>query len=280
MTAGEVATADDDKCVVLLTFDNFGESFDLLKFGYAGGASADGAYAPRRGVPRILDLLDRYGIPASFFVEGWNAEKYASLAKEVVDRGHEIGAHGWMHEEWNQLDPVLENDLIKRTTEAIATATGSAPTGWRSPGGLITPKTLDLLVDHGYLYDSSFGDDDVPYSMKIREQEMFELPWCWSLDDAMFYSPSRPIANPDHVANQWIAAFDAAVEMTGFFLIVCHPRYSGKPARLLALEKLINHIQESGKAVFKTCEMVATSLATTGRHPVYPLPERYDPKAN
>ncbi len=66
---------DDARCVVTLTFDNFGESFDLLRYGHAGGASADGVYAPRRGVERVLDLLARHEIPATFFVEGWNARK-------------------------------------------------------------------------------------------------------------------------------------------------------------------------------------------------------------
>src|SRR5437870_11986367 len=70
---------DGARCAVTLTFDNFGESLDLLRFGHAGGASADGVYAPRRGVARVLDLLERHHIPGTFFIEGWNARKYASL---------------------------------------------------------------------------------------------------------------------------------------------------------------------------------------------------------
>lgn len=268
--------SEHEKCIVVLSFDNFGESFDLLKYGYAGGALADGVYAPRRGVPRILDLLDRYSIPASFFIEGWGAAKYSSLAREVVDRGHDVGGHGWMHEQWDTLDHSAEAELIQRTTEAIQEATGISPQGWRSPGGLVTPNTLELLLDAGYAYDSSFADDDVPYSMKVNTQNIVELPWCWSLDDAMYYSPGRPIANPLDIAEQWIAAFDAAVEMTGFFMLVCHPRYSGKPARLLALEKVIRHIQNSGKAVFKTCAAVADGVTASGNSPEYAPPVSYD----
>jgi peptidoglycan-N-acetylglucosamine deacetylase len=275
VTAGTNRDGDTGKCVVVLSFDNFGESFDLLKHGYAGGALADGAYAPRRGVPRILDLLDRYAIPATFFVEGWSAEKYAALARDVVDRGHEVGAHGWMHEQWDALERATEEELIKRTTHAIEKAIGSVPHGWRSPGGLITPNTLEILLDTGYRYDSSFGDEDVPYSMNIGSREIVEIPWCWSLDDAMYYSPSRAIANPADIADQWISDFNAAAQMTGFFMLVCHPRFSGRPSRVLALEKLIKHIRSSGKAVFKTCGAVTKEVVKQQSHPEYPAPEVY-----
>src|SRR5438105_819179 len=115
---------DGARCAVTLTFDNFGESLDLLRHGHAGGASADGVYAPRRGVARILDLLDRHRIPATFFIEGWNARKYAGLAREIVARGHEVGSHGWMHEPWPELGLEQERDLIHRTTETLAEVLG------------------------------------------------------------------------------------------------------------------------------------------------------------
>src|SRR3954453_13595136 len=84
------------RCAVSLSFDNFGEAFDLLRYGHAGGALADGVYATRRGIERVLDLLDRYRIPATFFLEGWNVRKYAPFAREIAKRGHEVAAHGWM----------------------------------------------------------------------------------------------------------------------------------------------------------------------------------------
>lgn len=139
------------KCAVALTFDNFGESFDLLRHGHAGGANADGVYAPRRGIERVLDLLARYSVPATFFVEGWNAKKYADLAREIVKQGHEIGGHGWMHEAWSELPPKRERDLILRTTTALSDILGQAPTGWRAPSGLTTEGTLGFLREAGYL---------------------------------------------------------------------------------------------------------------------------------
>jgi peptidoglycan/xylan/chitin deacetylase (PgdA/CDA1 family) len=249
------------RCAVTLTFDNFGESLDLLHHGHAGGALADGVYAPRRGVERVLDLLDRHGIPGTFFVEGWNARKYAALLREVAARGHEVGAHGWMHEQWDKLAPDEERDLIARATDAIADVLGRPPRGWRSPGGLITTSTLALLKDAGYQYDSSFSDDDVPYLVAVSadrpNDELVELPWTWPLDDAPFYGNGRGIRPPREVIAAWQDEYDAALELTGFFSAVCHPRFTGRPSRVIAFETLVRHVEASGAAWFARCEEVA-----------------------
>lgn len=265
-----------NRCVVSLTFDNFGESFDLLRYGHAGGASADGVYSPRRGVPRVLALLDRHKIPATFFVEGWNARKYAGLAREIVEAGHEVAAHGWMHERWNELPRETEHDLITRTTDAIAEATGKPPAGWRAPSGLTTRWTVQALHDAGYRYDSSFGDDDVPYWLQVapnHDEEMLELPWTWTLDDAAYYAYPGTIRKASDVADLWIEEFEAAYEMTGYFMLVCHPRYSGRPSRILALDKLIEHIKDKKRVWFARCDELAAHAAEAKTTPHHPAPE-------
>jgi peptidoglycan/xylan/chitin deacetylase (PgdA/CDA1 family) len=264
------------RCVVTLTFDNFGESFDLLRYGHAGGASADGVYAPRRGVERVLDLLDRQAIPATFFVEGWNARKYAGLAREVDERGHEVAGHGWMHERWNELDRETERDLIARTTEALAEATGRRPTGWRAPSGLSTRWTVAALHAAGYGYDSSFGDDDAPYWLQVAadsDAEMIELPWTWTLDDAPYYAHPGTLRRPSRVIDLWIEEFDAAFALTGYFMLVCHPRYAGRPSRILALERLIEHIKSHEGVWFARCDQLAEHAARALTTPHHPAPE-------
>jgi peptidoglycan/xylan/chitin deacetylase (PgdA/CDA1 family) len=264
------------RCAVTLTFDNFGESLDLLRYGHAGGASADGVYAPRRGVERVLDLLERHRLPATFFVEGWNARKYASLLGEIAARGHEVGAHGWMHEPWDKLSPERERDLIRRTTETLGELLGRAPRGWRSPGGLTTTSTLVLLREAGYGYDSSFGDDDVPYLIAVGAdpagEEMVELPWSWQLDDAPFYAHPGTIRRPSEVLQLWREEFDAALALTGYFMLVCHPRFSGRPARIVALERLVEHMEEQSGLWFARCEEVAAHAAGQAATPRYPAP--------
>ncbi|HEX7102733.1 MAG TPA: polysaccharide deacetylase [Nitrolancea sp.] len=263
------------KCAVALTFDNFGESFDLLRHGHAGGANADGVYAPRRGIERVLDLLARYSIPATFFVEGWNAKKYADLAREIVKQGHEIGGHGWMHEAWGELPPKRERDLILRTTTALSDILGQAPTGWRAPSGLTTEGTLGFLREAGYSYDSSFGDDDVPYFIATDSgDEIMELPWSWSLDDAVYYAHPGTMRRPSEVAQLWIEEFDAAYELTGNFMLVCHPRYSGRPARIRALEQLIQHIRAHDGVWFTRSTDLAAAARDWTAIPHHPYPER------
>ena len=277
MPDDRLSLRSDDRCVVSLTFDNFGESYDLLQYGHAGGAFADGVYAPRRGVPRIMDLLDRNGIRASFFMEGWNVRKYPDLVREVIARGHEVGAHGWMHEAWSSLDLGQERELVERTTHAIAETTGYAPKGWRSPGGLVTPNTLSVLDEYGYVYDSSFADEDIPYLLQTApgsDRTIAELPWQWVLDDAMYYSPKLTVRRVDDVAQIWVDEFDAAYRTTGYFMLVCHPRYSGRPARLQALEKLISHIQSHEGVRFVRCNELVEELPTVVGVPQYPAPAR------
>src|SRR5579884_806811 len=264
------------RCAVTLTFDNFGESLDLLHHGHAGGALADGVYAPRRGVERVLDLLDRHGIPGTFFVEGWNARKYAALLREVAARGHEVGAHGWMHEQWDKLAPAKERDLIARTTDAIGDVLGRPPRGWRSPGGLITTATLGFLKDAGYQYDSSFSDDDVPYRIGVSPDrpgdELVELPWTWPLDDAPFYGNSRVIHRPSDVVAMWREEFDAALELTGYFGLVCHPRFTGRPSRILAFDKLVSYVEKAGDVWFARCGEVAAHVAEQSSTPRHAAP--------
>lgn len=272
--------SDGAGCAVILTFDNFGESFDLLRHGHAGGALADGVYAPRRGVPRVLDLLERRQIPATFFIEGWNARRYSGLLREVAARGHEVAAHGWMHEQWNTLEPEHERGLIGRATAAIAEAVGTAPRGWRAPSGLTTTETLGLIHAAGYDWDSSFGDEDLPYRMSIdagREETLVELPWQWSLDDAAYFAYPGSIRRPADVAQLWIDEFDAAYATTGYFMLVCHPRYIGRPARIAALETLIAYIQTHDDVWFASCSEVADAARDAGWSPNYPAPTILQP---
>jgi peptidoglycan-N-acetylglucosamine deacetylase len=260
------------RCAVLLTFDNFGESYDLLRYGHAAGANADGVYAPRRGVGRVLELLERHEIPGTFFLEGWNVRKYPDLAREIDTRGHELAGHGWMHERWNELSDDQERDLIKRTTDTLATITGHPPRGWRSPGGLATTTMIEALHSAGYHYDSSFGDDDIPYRLQVAadsDDEIVELPWSWPLDDAPFYAHPGVIRRPSDVVDMWIEEFDAALQLTGYFTLVCHPRFAGRPSRILALERLIEYIKGHEGVWFARCEDVALAtqhIATTPRH--------------
>lgn len=227
---------------VLLTYDNLGEAYDLLRFGHAGGAAADGVYAVRRGVPRLLDMLARRGLRATFFVEGWGARKYPELVRAIAAAGHEIGAHGWLHEEWSRLEADEERELIRRTTGTIGDLLGAPPSGWRSPGARTTPRTLGFLADAGYRYDSSFIDEDVPYRMQVAagdERTLLELPMSPVLSDTPFYAYPGTLRSPDEVTALWWEELTGLATEANFAVATTHPRHSARPARLAAHERLI-----------------------------------------
>lgn len=264
------------RCAVTLTFDNFGEAFDLLRYGHAAGADADGVYATRRGVERVLDLLERQGVHATFFVEGWNARKYAGLLREVEARGHEVAAHGWMHERWNELTADRERDLIVRTTSTLAEVLGEPPRGWRSPGGLMTPSTLTLLHEAGYRYDSSMADDDCPYLLQPDGDDarpLVELPWTWTLDDAVYFAHPGVMRRASDVMDLLVDEFEAAYQLTGSFMLVCHPRFIGRPARILAFERLLDRMQQHEGMWFARCDEVAEHVAGQPVTPRHAMPE-------
>ena len=100
-----------------------------------------------------------------------------------------------------------------------------------------------------------------------------ELPWSWPLDDAPFYAFPGAIRGPSQVLDMWTEEFDAAAKLTGFFMVVCHPRYSGRPARILALERLVDHIESTAGIWFARCDDVATHVRGHSSTPLYAAPE-------
>ncbi|HEX3721387.1 MAG TPA: polysaccharide deacetylase family protein [Nitrolancea sp.] len=262
---------------VLLTYDNLGEAYDLLRYGHAGGASADGIYSVRRGIPRILEMLARNGLHATFFVEGWGAQQYPDLVREIAAAGHEVGAHGWMHEQWDTLEPDEERELIKRTTDAIGVALGTQPVGWRSPFSRTTKHTLALLADHGYRYDSSFADDDIPYRMHVRagdERTLIEFPLSGVLNDAPYYSGQLGFRSPDDVHAMHFGELSGLAKSAGFAVLVAHPRFTGRPARIEGHERTIQRLRagELGEVRFLRGDQAAEEFAKRSDVPTYRAP--------
>jgi len=243
------------RCAVTLTFDNMSEANELHRYGHAMGQYAEGAYAPRVGLGRILDLLDRCHVPATFFIEGWSGEQYPEAVKAIVDRGHEVGAHGYMHEEWGALSPATERELMEKTTAILRGLVGAAPRGWRSPGAVMTPLTVELLAGLGYRYTSDFTDRDLPYVMEGGT--LVQLPFAWVLDDYVYYAPARAIRSTRDVIEIWREEFEATYAEGGYFNLCCHPRLSGRAARVRALEEFIRTMQEHPGVWFARCEEVA-----------------------
>ncbi len=176
-------------------------------------------------MPRLLDLLKKHGIPASFFVPAVSALLYPDEQRRVVAEGHEVGIHGWIHERNSTLPKVSERDLMFRAGDTLEKITGVRPVGMRTPSWDFSPDTLSIVREMGLLYDSSLMADDEPYELLEDNQPtgVVELPPEWIRDDAVYFgmvrsSTLRPYTPPSSVLEIFKAEFDGAYREGGLFI--------------------------------------------------------------
>ncbi|HKE11666.1 MAG TPA: polysaccharide deacetylase family protein [Myxococcota bacterium] len=223
------------RAIACFSFDNMGEAAELG----AGGLAPPGR-GPHpslsRGYPRIFDLLERCGVRASFFVEGWNGLHHPEEVAEIVRRGHELGMHGWVHEHWSSLSPGEERELAARATDALAQATGLRPRGFRAPGGARTPETAGILLAQGYAYDASLGRGMRPEHLAPG---LAQVPFVWPCVDGFHYLRDPP-AKPSQVRETWLRALARTASQGGLFVTVCHAFVTGlEEARLEVLGEVM-----------------------------------------
>jgi peptidoglycan/xylan/chitin deacetylase (PgdA/CDA1 family) len=218
-------------------------------------------FGPRVGVDRILRLLDRLKIRASFFIPGWTAVNHLAACKRIRDAGHEIGAHGNVHEAVGMLDQAQEKRILVEQLAILKDQLGVTPTGYRSPSWDVNVWTPGLLKQHGFVYDSSLMGNDIPYELETPEGPLTEVPVQWLLDDAPFfrhvYGTSNAIADPARVFNVWSTEFSAMHKENGCFVLTCHPFWSGRASRIALLDDLVRLIRRQRGVWFATCDEVA-----------------------
>jgi peptidoglycan/xylan/chitin deacetylase (PgdA/CDA1 family) len=249
------------RVAVLLSFDVDNETVSL-RFGEPTvGALSQGEYGARVALGRVVDLVDRHRIPASFFIPAVSLMLHPEMAAVIRKSGrHEFGVHGWIHEMNTQLAPDVERDLVKRALEFLTQATGTRPVGYRAPSWNFSPATLSIVRELGFLYESSMMSDDRPYELLQHGQPtgIVEIPVEWILDDApLFNVQGANYASPREVAQVWMDEFDRAWEERTMFVLTMHPHIIGHRSRILALERLIEHMRSRGGVWFATHREVA-----------------------
>jgi peptidoglycan/xylan/chitin deacetylase (PgdA/CDA1 family) len=265
--------------LVCLTFD-----FDAISGFIARGtptpsAISRGEFGPRVSAPRLLKMLGERGLPTTWFVPGHTAETFPDAVASVARAGHEIGHHGWKHVPPATLSREEEENELVRGIAAIERTCGERPTGYRSPSWDLSPHSIELMLKHGFTYDSSMmGDDYTPYFARqgdIIELEkpavfgkpsnLLEMPISWSTDVAPHFEFMRyPNAirpgnmNADQVLGNWIADFDYMQRELdwGVLTYTCHPFIIGRGHRILMLEKLVDALLARG-AVFVRMDAAA-----------------------
>ena len=174
------------KCAAFLTVDLSAEFFWIALDKKAVDMPKTlslGQYGMTHGLPRILELLDQFGIKATFFVPGKTAETYPEAIKEVVNRGHEIACHGYEYENFSLLDYDEQEIRIRKAVQAIEAACGKKPEGFRAPIGDLMLETLDIARKYGMKYSSDLFDDDRPYFMEVNQEgdKILQIPMQWAI---------------------------------------------------------------------------------------------------
>jgi peptidoglycan-N-acetylglucosamine deacetylase len=252
------------RCAVALSFDSDHETNELRDGGKSIGRMSWGQYGNRVGVPRIIDLLDRYGIKASFYVPAVAALLYPDEQKRLVAEGHEIGIHGWIHELNSVLPYEAERDLMFRSTDTLEKITGVRPVGLRTPSWDFSPNTLRIETELGLLYDSSLMADEDCYDLVMdgKSTGIVEVPVEWVRDDAVYFMMNRfqslrPYTPPKDVLDIFLREFDAAYQAGGLFQLTMHPHIITPRSRIWILEEIIRHAQAKGDVWFATHADVA-----------------------
>jgi peptidoglycan/xylan/chitin deacetylase (PgdA/CDA1 family) len=252
--AEPVAWPDGKTAAAAFTFDLDAESGVLCSHPQAAtrlSVMSHQAYGPLTGLPRLLRILDRQGVRATFFVPGYTAHRHPDAVRAIVAAGHEIAHHGYLHEPLIDVDEETEAAILDRGLAALEEVAGVRPVGYRAPMSELTYNSARLLADRGFLYDISLMDADVPYELAADAdgtRSIVEIPMDWALDDweQYCYIPgvwgSGLIESPDKAVAMWRAEFEAMRRENGCFVLTNHPFLSGRPGRAAALEGLIEHV--------------------------------------
>ncbi|MCQ2906036.1 polysaccharide deacetylase [Helicobacter pylori] len=247
---------------------------------YGGEDSPDdisrGLFAGEVGIPRLLKLFKKYHLPATWFAPGHSIETFPEQMKIIVNAGHEVGAHGYSHENPIAMSAKQEEDVLLKSVELITDLTGKAPKGYVAPWWEFSNITNELLLKHGFKYDHSLMHNDftpyfvrvgdswskIDYSLEAKdwmkplvrgvETNLVEIPANWYLDDLppMMFIKKSPnsfgFVSPRDIGQMWIDQFDWVYREMDYavFSMTIHPDVSGRPQVLLMHEKIIEHINK------------------------------------
>ncbi len=252
-----------------------------------------GMFAGDVGIGRLLQLFSRSGLRTTWFVPGHSIETFPGPFAQIVDAGHEVGVHGYSHENPIAMDRAQESAVLDRCIELIEKASGRRPTGYVAPWWEFSPVTNELLVERGITYDHSLMHDDfTPYRVRVGDTwtkidysadaatwmkplvrgtttRLIEIPANWYLDDLppMMFIKASPnshgFVNPRQLEESWRDQFDWVYREMDYavFAITIHPDVSGRPQVLLMLERLIEHINSHDGARWLTFDEIAGDYA-------------------
>lgn len=226
-------------------------------------------------VPRILRLYRDFGLKQTFFYPAWCMKTYPHLVEKILADGHEIGHHGYIHENYNQLPRDEQEAFFVRALETMVSITGQKVRGFRAPIYNFSRYTAEMLVRHGFEYDASLMTDDVPHLVEAAGGSFVEIPSHWSLDDwpqyvhAPDFGYQMTIRSPSEACAVYMADFEAAYRYGGLWVGVWHPWVSGRPARLDAIARMLETMQARGNVWFARLDEIAAHIRKVTQEGIY-----------
>ena len=253
------------RVAVLLSFDADDETVELRFGGKSINVFSDLQYG-RVGLRRVVELVDRHEIPASFFIPGISLELDPEKAKLINRSGrHEFAVHGWIHENPASLNRAQEKAALQRSIETIEKIAAYKPVGYRAPSWNFSEHTVDILMELGFFYDSSLMADDSPYEVLRNNKPtgIVELPVSWVPDDASYLLPrSNRAISPRDFLTILKDDFDVAYREGTMFILITHPDIIGRRSAIVILEELIDYIKSKPDVWFATHREVAEYVKT------------------
>lgn len=258
-----------------------------------------GFFAGEVGSMRLLNLFQRKNVPATWFIPGHSIESFPEQVKRIVRAGHEVGLHGYTHENPSAMSKQQQADVLDKCIDLISRLTGRAPVGHNAPWWEFSSDTVDLLIERGIRYDHSLMHRDFePYFLRTGDRwtpinytepastwmkpiergtstSLIEIPANWDLDDMepLMYIKSFPnsqgYVSTRVVEDMWREQFDFVYREYDFavFPMTIHPDVSGRAHGVLMHERLIDYMQSKPGVEFCTFEQIADMFLR--RQPIY-----------
>jgi peptidoglycan/xylan/chitin deacetylase (PgdA/CDA1 family) len=254
---------NNSRVAVAMSFDVDNATIALSRGDLGAADLSRGEYGAIDGLPRILRLLDQHKIAATFFIPAVAAALHPRMIGDILTNGdHEIGVHGWLHEQLGVLNNESEEQrLLTKSIEYITKALGKRPVGYRAPAWAFSRYTMRQIKEAGFLYDSSLMASDDPYEILLNKQPtgVVEIPVEWIRDDYPYFGATAngSLPSAELALQTFQSEFDVAYDEGGLFVLTMHPHLIGHRSRIVMLSRLITHITARPGVWFATHEQVA-----------------------
>ncbi len=249
------------RVAVCLSFDVDNESYLLAAGETSPNVLSTGDFGAQTGLPRVLRLLDKHQVPATFFIPAVSAILHPEMVPAILKNGkNEIGVHGWVHEYLPALESGAEEArLLDQAIDYLTTVMGKHPVGYRAPGWAFSEHTVALLRSRGFLYDSSLMAMDEPYELLSHDSPtgIVELAIDWTLTETPYLGRGGTMPSPDHLFQLYREEFDGAYEEGTLFVLTLHPQVTGHRAPMHELDQLITYMKSKPGVWFATAEQIA-----------------------